>query len=667
MNRPTTLLSALAATLLVPPAAAQGLYGRNLVVNGDAESGPGMTNTRSKASPIPGWTTYGAFTVLQYSSADGISLRDEGPVDRGKNFFVGGNPAATRSYAEQVIRLEGVETGAKFYFSAFLGMNYGDGDPKAITVTASFTNDKGDVIQEAVLNGPKSGVTDFDMPGGLLLRAMTGFLTTGVTQVKITLDFGTVSGSSENAYAADNISLVLAQEPFTGVNLIVNGDGEVPDGKSLPGWTASRPDDLPVPGWSAPPYLLANKVTDWLGNSEPGPALDARGRYILVVNSPRSSFTASQAIDISAPKASGLAKSKLNELIDTGKVSYQLSGWLGQYKDNSDPIKLRVSFYDGVKADPVATGEIGPVLSGDHGGSTGLAQRQYGGSVPSGTRRILVELLGTKVSPPTDNMRLLADNLSLVLTAPDTGVKLLGISNAASGAGGNSVAPGEMVTLAVSGIDLTGSTSLQLEAKNTSLARSLSGVTVTFDTVQAPLLYVSATQIGAIVPFEVYGKDQAPAQVSYKGDKSAPVTVNVVPALPGVFTQEAPGSGNTAALVWNADWTLNSSANPASKGSLLTVFWTGGGQTDPAGVTGRIELGKLPRPLLPVSVRIDGQPAELLYAGAVPNSWAGLLMAQVKVPDGASTGGPVSVTITLSDPGKGDLSSPSDAATIWLQ
>lgn len=259
MNRPRTLLSALAATLLVlpgaVPAATQGLYGRNLVVNGDAESGPGMTSPSQKASPIPGWTTNGAFTVLQYSSGDGISLRDAGPVDRGKNFFVGGNPASTRSYAEQVIRLDGVEAGTKFYFSAFLGMNYGNGDPKAITLTASFTNDKGDVIQEAVLNGPKSGVTDFDIPGGLLLRAMTGFLTTGVTQVKMTLDFGAVSGSSENAYAADNISLVLAQETFTGVNLIVNGDGEVPDGKSLPGWTASRPDDLPVPGWSAPPLL----------------------------------------------------------------------------------------------------------------------------------------------------------------------------------------------------------------------------------------------------------------------------------------------------------------------------------------------------------------------------------------------------------------------------
>ena len=128
------------------------------------------------------------------------------------------------------------------------------------------------------------------------------------------------------------------------------------------------------------------------------------------------------------------------------------------------------------------------------------------------------------------------------------------------------------------------------------------------------------------------------------------------------FTQEAPGSANTAGLIWNSDWRMNSNTNPAAKGSVVTIFWTGGGQTDPPGVTGRIETLSLPRPAQPVTVTIDGQAAELVFAGAVPNSWAGLLMAQVKVPSGAATSGPVPVVISV-----GAASSPRTGATMRVQ
>ena len=81
----------------VIPAAGQGLYGRNLVVNGDAEAGPGMPDPQQKANPITGWTTNGSFTVVQYS-ANSISPSDDGRADRGKNYFIGGGSASPTGY-----------------------------------------------------------------------------------------------------------------------------------------------------------------------------------------------------------------------------------------------------------------------------------------------------------------------------------------------------------------------------------------------------------------------------------------------------------------------------------------------------------------------------------------------------------------------------------------
>ncbi len=636
----TVVLGLVAAFLLLgagaSPAGGQTLLGRNLAVNGDAES-------PLQAGKIPGWTTSGPFTVGTYGNPDSLSLRDDGPRDRGSYYFIGGNGTA-QSSAYQVIQLPGIDAGAKFYFSGFLGKNYGDQNTKLITLTASFMDANGKLVQEAVLKGPNSSTYEYDMPGGLLLRATSGFLLQGVTQVKVTLDFATPSGSSVNSYAADSISLVLTAEPLTAVNLVVNA-------------TAEDAEGVPVAGWNAPPTLSAVKYdgTCYVAARDPGPS--DRGLLLLCVNSGRSGDTVLyQTLDIGNPK--------MNTLVDTGRVSYQFSGWLGAHSGSPDQIKARLTFLADAKATSnLGTVEIGPVTGG---AQEGLAeQKAPANPVPAGTRRILFELIGTKNSPVTDNMFVYADNLSLVLTAPDTGVKLISVSNNATGATGP-IAPGEMVTLAVSGIDLTGWTGMQLDGKYGPVSRSLSGVSVTFDGTAAPLLYVSASQIGAIVPFEVDGKVKVPVQVNYKGDKSAALDVDVAPAAPGIFTQEGPGASNTTGLIWTENFVLNSDGNRAAKGSVVTIFWTGGGQTDPAGVTGRIEMQTMPRPVLSVSVTIDGQPAELLYAGAVPDCWAGLLMARVRIPDGAGTSAPVPVVITVRA-ASGDVSSPSGAATMWVQ
>ena len=80
---------------------------------------------------------------------------------------------------------------------------------------------------------------------------------------------------------------------------------------------------------------------------------------------------------------------------------------------------------------------------------------------------------------------------------------------------------------------------------------------------------------------------------------------------------------------------------------MVTLFGTGEGQTNPPGLTGAIIGGTLAQPLLPVSVRIGGLPAEVTYDGSAPSLAAGVLQVNVRIPAGVPRGVPVPVTLTI--------------------
>jgi hypothetical protein len=149
------------------------------------------------------------------------------------------------------------------------------------------------------------------------------------------------------------------------------------------------------------------------------------------------------------------------------------------------------------------------------------------------------------------------------------------IVNAASYVGGG-VAPGEIVTLFGSGIGPPDLVSLSRTSDRT-LATTLAGTRIWFDDVPAPLLYVSDQQSSTIVPYAVAGRASVDVQVEYLGVRSDPVTVPVLASRPGIFSVDASGQGQGAIL--NEDGTLNSSSNPARRGSVITIFGTGGGES----------------------------------------------------------------------------------------
>src|SRR5262249_48098809 len=131
------------------------------------------------------------------------------------------------------------------------------------------------------------------------------------------------------------------------------------------------------------------------------------------------------------------------------------------------------------------------------------------------------------------------------------------------------------------------------------LATTLAETRILFNGVPAPLLYVSNKQSTAIVPYAVAGRTSVDVQVDYKGVRSYALTVPVLTSRPGIFSLDASGQGQGAIL--NQDGSLNSPSNPAPRGSIISIFATGGGEAAAGVVDGQIVSDVLPRTSLPVS------------------------------------------------------------------
>ncbi len=163
------------------------------------------------------------------------------------------------------------------------------------------------------------------------------------------------------------------------------------------------------------------------------------------------------------------------------------------------------------------------------------------------------------------------------------------------------------------------------------VSTSAGGTTVQFNGIAAPMIYSFASQVSAIVPYELAGAT-AQVTVSYQGQASAAFPVTVASAVPGLFTANSSGSGQVAAL--NQDNTLNSVAQPAAQESTIVLFATGEGQTSPAGVDGKLAAAPLPQPLQNVTVTIGELPATVRYAEGAPGEVAGVLQINASIPAG---------------------------------
>src|ERR1035441_10166987 len=114
------------------------------------------------------------------------------------------------------------------------------------------------------------------------------------------------------------------------------------------------------------------------------------------------------------------------------------------------------------------------------------------------------------------------------------------------------------------------------------VATDTGGTQVLFDGVPAPILYTSSGQVAAVVPYEVDGKLGTQVQVRNGSLTSDPVALPVWPVAPSIFSVNLSGAGPAAVLNQDGQ-TVNSSQSPAAKGSYISIYATGEGQTSQIG------------------------------------------------------------------------------------
>lgn len=220
--------------------------------------------------------------------------------------------------------------------------------------------------------------------------------------------------------------------------------------------------------------------------------------------------------------------------------------------------------------------------------------------------------------------------------------------NAASFATG-AIAPGEI--LALTGITIGPRPAVSSAVSP--VGTSLGGTTVTINGTLAPILYTHADQTNVIVPWSATGTT-ASIVVTQGTTVSQTLSVPMAAAAPGLFTSGGAG------LAWNQDGTLNSATNAAPAGSVVVLYATGLGQTDPAGTDGaKYGTLVLAETVAPVTATVGGKAATVIYAGGAPGEVAGVMQVEVVVPTGAGTGA-VPVVITSSG-------ASSVAASVYLK
>ena len=159
---------------------------------------------------------------------------------------------------------------------------------------------------------------------------------------------------------------------------------------------------------------------------------------------------------------------------------------------------------------------------------------------------------------------------------------------------------------------------------------------MTFDGIAAPLLTLSSGEIECIAPFEIAGHGTTTVQVQNNGVKSNPVEIPVVATAVEVLN------------VLNEDFTTNSAANPAKAGSIITLYISGAGQTNPPSQDGQINGLPPAQPGTPVTVGDGGTPYTVTFAAAAAGLAAGVVQVNFVAPQQSTDNVVVSVGNSFS-------------------
>lgn len=241
-----------------------------------------------------------------------------------------------------------------------------------------------------------------------------------------------------------------------------------------------------------------------------------------------------------------------------------------------------------------------------------------------------VKLVISAVNPPLLAASLELDGQVSAMEAGTPQISPGGVVNAASYAPRTAVAPGSIISL-------FGRRLLATERQaSLPLSRNLGGLAVRIGDVDAPLFYAGPAQVNAQVPVELGVSSAASIIVTVDGKVSPPETLFLQQIQPGVFWYME-GSVSRGAILDQFGRPVNAS-NAAVPGSVIQLFATGLGPTDPPMKTGEPAPSDPPARLIgAMEATIGGVWARVEFAGLAP-TFVGLYQVNLAVPLGLPSG-----------------------------
>jgi uncharacterized protein (TIGR03437 family) len=236
--------------------------------------------------------------------------------------------------------------------------------------------------------------------------------------------------------------------------------------------------------------------------------------------------------------------------------------------------------------------------------------------------------------------------VSVIAASAQPVMRPFALTNAAGGTATGRIAPGEAISIYGPHIGAFPAVEATFSGM---LPTALAGAQVLFDDIPAPLLYVSDSQINAMVPYEVAGHTTSDLRIVFSGVTSPPFRTAVAASQLGIFANAAV----------NQDGTLNSTAQRAKPGDFLSIWGTGAGW--PTLTDGQIATGAASDGGAFSAILLEWQngnsvdvPLNVAYSGVAPGLPAGIFQVNVQLPPGAYT----ATGITLKVVGQASVTLP---------
>ncbi len=311
------------------------------------------------------------------------------------------------------------------------------------------------------------------------------------------------------------------------------------------------------------------------------------------------------------------------------------------------PTPIEVQVVDDC-GDPMRTGSVvasfsngDPVIPLLH-----LRDGRWSGTWPARNTRsaISIEALAQTAAPALTGTATIGGAVQPNPSVPQ--IAAGGIYNSASFAPNTPLAPGSFIT--IFGAGLANSATV---AESLPLPSSLGGAQGVVGGLRLSLFYASDGQLNAILPFGL--APNVPHQLILRRGSavSAPETVMIAEAQPGVFTRDQSGGGQGVVVAARADGStfFPEPGTPASAGNVLVIYCTGLGAVNPPVRAGEAApFDTLSPTVRNVAVTIGGVAADVAFAGVTPG-FAGLYQVNVTVPAGVAPGDDVPVVLTSAN------------------